>query len=88
MFASLNATPEEAMRYAEEQLEGLLDHLQIECPVRVLQGSAPFAIREVVKETQADLLVIGRTTHTGLIGRLSSDAYGILCHAPASVVSV
>ncbi len=79
---------EEALRFAEEQMEGLLQHLKLECPVRVLQGSAPFAIREAVKEWQADLLVIGRTTHTGIIGRLSSDAYGILCHSPSSVVSV
>jgi len=79
---------DEALRFAEEQLEGLLEHLKIECPIRVLQGSAPFAIREAMKETQADLLVIGRTTHTGIIGRLSSDAYGILCHSPSSVVSV
>jgi len=78
----------EALRFAEEQLEGLLQHLKMECPVRVLEGSAPFAIKEAVKEAQADLLVIGRTTHTGIIGRLSSDAYGILCHSPCSVVSV
>ncbi|MEO8027971.1 MAG: universal stress protein [Bryobacteraceae bacterium] len=78
----------EAIRYAEEQLDGLRDSLKLECATRVVQGSPAFAIGSAVKEEEADLLVIGKSSHHGFIGRLGSQSYSILCHSPSPVVSV
>ncbi len=79
---------EEAMRFATDQLEGLREQLKLDCALHVLEGGPSVAIRQAVKDADADLLIIGRSTNAGMIGRLTSDAYGILCHSPCPVVSV
>jgi nucleotide-binding universal stress UspA family protein len=40
------------------------------------------------EEHRSDLLVIGRSSHSGLAGRLRTHSYAIIREAPCPVISV
>ena len=46
------------------------------------------ALRETALDIGADLLVIGRSAVSGMLGRLSKNSYSIISHSPCPVVSV
>lgn len=92
---------DEARWGAEEMLRCLLldmkidaDALIVQCGVEcsLVEGSLgddlPTALGEAARKADAGLLVIGRSCKPGRAGRLGSDAYGIICHAPCPVVSI
>jgi nucleotide-binding universal stress UspA family protein len=56
--------------------------------VRIVSGEVPAAVRSCAEETQADLLVIGRSVEEGITGRLRTNAWGILLRSPCPVISV
>ncbi|MBZ5603927.1 MAG: universal stress protein [Acidobacteriia bacterium] len=99
VHAILPAPPEMPERYAftwhgearwgaDEALHALVRELQVPAEVMVIEGDAPVALAAATKEHSADLLVIGRSHATNMIGRLGSHSYGIICHAPCPVVSL
>ena len=97
--AILPAPPEMPERYAftwhdearwgaDERLRSLLRELEIPAEVLVIEGDAPIALGTAAKERGVDVLVIGRSQATNMIGRLGSHTYGIICHTPCPVVSL
>ena len=56
--------------------------------VRILSGEVPTAVQSCAEETQADLLVIGRSVEEGITGRLRTNAWGIILRSPCPVISV
>jgi nucleotide-binding universal stress UspA family protein len=48
----------------------------------------PDVVREEALQHGADLILIGRGTLHGTLGRLRTHAYGIIRHAPCPVLSV
>lgn len=79
---------EEANQYAKQQLDALLADRGVEAAALVVQGAPSFAIGDAAKERKSDLLVIARSARKGIVGRLGSNAYGIMCHSPVPVLSV
>lgn len=73
---------------AEERLRSLLRESQIDGDSLIVDGDAPRALAAAAKQKNADLFVMGRSCVSGRYGRLGSDAYGIICHAPCPVVSI
>src|ERR1700682_4883193 len=55
---------------------------------RIVSGEVPAAVQSCAEETQADLLVIGRSIEEGITGRLRTNAWGILLRSPCPVISV
>jgi nucleotide-binding universal stress UspA family protein len=51
-------------------------------------GDAPVVVSDVTSRRKADLLVIGRGSHSGLLGRLRANAYAILRESPCPVVTI
>jgi nucleotide-binding universal stress UspA family protein len=73
---------------ATEQLAQLREAAGIAAKLIVVGGSIATAIKRQVLELRADLLVIGRGTATGVMGRLRSNAYEIIRDSACPVLSV
>jgi nucleotide-binding universal stress UspA family protein len=56
--------------------------------MRVESGDPAHVVRETALEISADLLVIGRSAVSGMLGRLSKHSYSIISRSPCPVVSV
>ena len=78
----------EAMGGAEERLRALLLASHVQADVLIVDGETPKVLGTAVQQQGAGLLVIGRSCVSGRNGRLGSDAYSIICHAPCPVVSI
>jgi nucleotide-binding universal stress UspA family protein len=73
---------------AREQLAKLLQGAGIHAQILVVGGEAPRAVCSQAAELGADLLVIGRSSESGLLGRLRTNAYAIIRGAECPVVSI
>ena len=73
---------------AEERLRGLLNAAETQARVRIATGAVAGAVSAVAQSEQADLVVIGRHSGRGLLGRLRDTAYAIIRESPCPVVSV
>jgi nucleotide-binding universal stress UspA family protein len=56
--------------------------------LRVEVGDLPATVRDTAETLNANLLVIGRSHGSGILGRLRASAYSILREAPCPVVSI
>jgi nucleotide-binding universal stress UspA family protein len=80
---------EEARWGADEKLHALLRESGIQAAVLVVDGAAtPKALGAAAQEQGAGLLVIARSCGSGMMRRLGSDAYDIICHSPCPVVTI
>jgi nucleotide-binding universal stress UspA family protein len=79
---------EEAHTEARDRLNTLLSQAGVRADVLVVRGDTPKAVCLAIQQKESALLVIGRRNASGKQGRLGSDAYGIICHAPCPVVSI
>lgn len=75
-------------RRAAECMDELLRKLEIRAEGRVLTGEVAAAVSGAVRDTRADVLVIGRGQNSGVLGRLRANAYAIIREAPCPVASV
>lgn len=80
---------EESLRaQARENIEKLQKSAGVTVPLCVAVGEIPGAVREEAERHNTDLIVIGRGTLHETLGRLRTNAYGIIRHAPCPVLSV
>ena len=84
---------DEARWGAEERLRCLLLDVNVQAETSIVEGDVPIALAAAAREVKAGLMVIGRSyvgrdRTPARPGRLGSDAYGIICHAPCPVVSI
>jgi nucleotide-binding universal stress UspA family protein len=56
--------------------------------VRVEGGNVSTVVRSVVEDSQAELLVIGRASGKGMLGRLRTHSYALIRESPCPVISV
>ena len=56
--------------------------------IRAEGGSIPRVVRSTTEDQRANLLVIGRSSTTGMFGRLRTNSYAIIRESPCPVVSV
>lgn len=73
---------------ASEELVALRDTLGLSAKFIVAGGTIPDAIRHQAFELGADLLIAGRGTCSGRIGRLRSNAFEIIRSAPCPVITL
>jgi nucleotide-binding universal stress UspA family protein len=60
----------------------------IEAEILVEAGNAPAVVAGAANRMRADLVVIGRSSANGLLGRLRANAYDIIRRSPCPVISV
>jgi nucleotide-binding universal stress UspA family protein len=73
---------------ARDQLDRLQQSVGTKAEQLIVAGDVPHAICAQVEELGADILVIGRSSESGLLGRLRTNAYAIIRGAHCPVVSV
>lgn len=73
---------------AEEAIGELQQRAGTAATVRVEPGDPAAVLRGTALELKADLVVIGRSAASGMLGRLSKNSYSIISHSPSPVVSV
>ena len=73
---------------ARHALEHLLNAAGYRSGLRVETGDVPKVVAQLAGEMKADLLVIGRKSEAGVLGRLDMTAYSIIRESPCPVVSV
>lgn len=56
--------------------------------IRVEGGSVSTIVRSVVEDNRADLLIIGRASCKGVLGRLRTHSYALIRESPCPVISI
>jgi nucleotide-binding universal stress UspA family protein len=71
-----------------EKIAALQQETSAEGEVVIDDGEPHAAVPQAAERIGADLIVIGRGVHTGMLGRLRARAYDIIRNAPCPVLSV
>ena len=79
---------DEERQKAQEKIDRLLHGLNLTAPASILFGRVAETVCEEAARRLADLVVIGRGVMNERLGRLRSDAYGIIRQSPCPVLSV
>jgi nucleotide-binding universal stress UspA family protein len=56
--------------------------------VRVEGGNVSTIVRSAIEDSRADLLIIGRASGRGMIGRLRTHSYALIRESPCPVISI
>ena len=56
--------------------------------IRVEGGNISTVVRSAIEDSRADLLVIGRASGSGMIGRLRTNSYELIRESPCPVMSI
>ncbi len=74
---------------AREQLDAMQKNAETNADVLITDNNnIPSAISSAASELEADLVVIGRGSSSGMLGRLRTNAYSIIRQSPCPVVSI
>ncbi|HEU0121670.1 MAG TPA: universal stress protein [Bryobacteraceae bacterium] len=78
----------EIARLLQERIEKTAAEAGIDVKVHVIPGEAAKVVRQVAETVHADLVVLGRHSDKGLLGRLRTHSYAIIRESPCPVLSV
>jgi nucleotide-binding universal stress UspA family protein len=78
----------EMQKQAREEIEHLLERTGVHAQICLEGGDPASVVRNAAIGHDADLLVIGRGSAAGGLGRLRTHAYSIIRQSPCPVVSV
>jgi nucleotide-binding universal stress UspA family protein len=73
---------------AKAELARLLETAGANGDIHIEIGPIVGAVTDAAREVRADLLVIGRSNHHGIAGRLPTNAYAIIRESPCPVLGV
>lgn len=73
---------------ARREIASLMARLGWDAPVLIGSGEVPETVCKLAQEWGANLLVIGRGSASGVLGRLRANAYSIIRQSSCPVVSV
>ncbi|PYT19849.1 MAG: hypothetical protein DMG58_35360 [Acidobacteria bacterium] len=79
---------EDLVSGAKHQLDGLQQSVGTKAEQLIVAGDVPHTVCAQAEELRADVLVIGRSSESGLLGRLRTNAYAIIRGAHCPVISV
>jgi nucleotide-binding universal stress UspA family protein len=82
------ALPMMLRKLAQERMEELQKRVGTTADVILEHGRVADVVREVGTSRNADLVVVGRHEHSGLLGRLRTNTYAIVRESTSAVVSV
>lgn len=73
---------------AAERIASLQRSVGLDVPFRIAAGSVKEALLDAARQSDADVLIIGRNPHSGASGRLRDLTYAVVRDSPFPVVSV
>jgi nucleotide-binding universal stress UspA family protein len=77
-----------ARRQAREQIDALQKKAGSRAPVRIAAGPVKDALLRAAEQSDADALIIGRSSQPGSLGRLRDLTYAMVRDSPFPVISV
>lgn len=75
-------------RRAQERIAELQRRVGLEAPVRIAVGSVKRALLEAARQSDADVLIVGRSARPGSYGRMRDLTYAMVRDSPFPVLSV
>jgi nucleotide-binding universal stress UspA family protein len=80
--------PSEMELQARQHIAELLSALSSDALVSIVVGPVREVLLDAVRKSSADVLVLGRSTHSGALGRMRDLTYSLIRDSPCPVVSV
>jgi universal stress protein A len=77
-----------AMQEARRRIAELQQTIGTDFPVRIAEGSVKDALLEAARRSDADVLAIGRSPHSGAHGRMRDLTYAMVRDSPYPVLSI
>jgi nucleotide-binding universal stress UspA family protein len=81
-------TQSEERQQAHERIDALQRRVGSRAPIQIAVGQIKQALVEAARQSDADLLIIGRDSHSGVQGRLRDLTYAMVRDSPYPVLSV
>jgi len=81
-------TQSEERQQAHERIDALQRRVGSQAPIRIAVGPIKQALVEAARQSDADLLIIGRDSQSGVQGRLRDLTYAMVRDSPYPVLSV
>jgi len=78
----------ETARALQQRIVDLLRTVASDAPVSVAFGPVKQVVLDAVRKSSADVLVLGRSTHSGALGCMRDLTYSLIRDSPCPVVSV
>jgi nucleotide-binding universal stress UspA family protein len=78
----------EKVRALEQRIVDLLRTVDSDASVSIACGPVNQVLLDAVRKSSADVLVLGRSTHSGALGRMRDLTYSLIRDSPCPVVSV
>jgi len=85
---SENRRPFEEERKARQHLAALQSRLGSDASVSIVAGPVKETLHDAARQSSADVLVIGRSSHAGTLGRMRDLTYSVIRDSTCPVVSV
>jgi len=78
----------EKLRAVQQRIVDRLRTLGSDASVSIAFGPVKQVLLDAVRKSSADVLVLGRSTHSGALGRMRDLTYSVIRDSPCPVVSV
>ena len=78
----------EERQKAHERIDALQRSVGSQAPIRIVVGPTKQALLEAARQSDADVLIIGRDSHSGAQGRLRDLTYAMVRDSPYPVLSL
>jgi nucleotide-binding universal stress UspA family protein len=78
----------ERVRALQQRIVDLLRTVGSDASVSIAFGPVKQMLLDVIRKSSADVLVLGRSTHSGALGRMRDLTYSLIRDSPCPVVSV
>jgi nucleotide-binding universal stress UspA family protein len=83
-----NVNGEEVASQVVDKIDAIQKCVGTQVKALVLSGEPSHAVCGFAGREKADVLVIGRSVHSGMVGRLRANAYSIIRESPCPVISI
>ncbi len=86
--SNVEKSSKEKVRALQQRVVDLLRAVGSDASVSIAFGPVKQVLLDAVRKSSADVLVLGRSTHSGALGRMRDLTYSLIRDSPCPVVSV
>jgi nucleotide-binding universal stress UspA family protein len=86
--SNVEKASKEKVRALGQRIVDLLRTVDSDASVSIAYGPVNQVLLDAVRKSSADVLVLGRSTHSGALGRMRDLTYSLIRDSPCPVVSV
>jgi nucleotide-binding universal stress UspA family protein len=86
--SNIEKPSKEKLRALQQRIVDLLRTVGSDASLSIAFGAVKQVLLDAVRKSSADVLVLGRSTHSGALGRMGDLTYSLIRDSPCPVVSV